>query len=562
MNIAYETRENKVASGRECLLEILRDEGVTHVFGNPGTTELALIDALAGDDDFHFILGLQEAAVVGMADGYAQATGRPSFVNLHTTAGLGNGMGNLTNAFATNVPMVVTAGQQDIRHLAYDPLLSGDLVGLARATVKWAHEVRSLQELPIILRRAFRDANTEPRGPVFVSLPMNIIDEIGTVSIPPRSTIVQAESGDISQLVRLLVESAGNLCLVVGDEVGRYGATEAAVRVAELLGAPVYGSPFHSNVPFPTDHPLWRFTLPPNTGEMRKVLGGYDRILLIGDRAFMSYTYSDELPLSPKTQLLQIAVDRHSLGRCHAVELGLYGDPLSLLAAVGDALSQERALAPSRDSRLAIARDWRASWEQDLKDECERLAPSRPLYPLVAADAVLRGVPPGTVIVDECLATNKYVRQLYPVRKPGEYYYFRGAGLGWGMPAAVGVSLGLERQQRVVCLLGDGAAMYSPQALWSAAHESLPITFVVFNNSEYNILKNFMRSRPGYNAQSGRFVGMEINQPSIDFCALARSMGVDAVRLTEPDDITAYMIAAGDREGPSLLEIPIAATAS
>lgn len=560
MNVRYGTREQKtVESGRECLLEILRDEGVTHVFGNPGTTELPLMDALAGDDYFQFILGLQEATVVGMADGYAQATGQPSFVILHTTAGLGNGMGNLTNAFATNVPMVVIAGQQDSRHLAYDPLLSGDLVGLARATVKWAHEVRSLQELPIILRRAFRDANTEPRGPVFLSLPMNIVDEIGTVTIPPKSRIVETAQGEISEMVRLLVESADSLCLVVGDEVGRYGATEEAVRVAELLGIPVYGSPFHSNVPFPTEHPLWRFTLPPNTGEMRKILGGYHRILLIGDRAFMSYTYSDQLPLSPETELLQIAVDRASLGRCHAVRLGLCGNPLSLLQALADALAGEKTLATKAGRKLAVARTWRDEWNEELVNQIRSLTSERPLHPLVAADAVLRGNPPGTILVDECLATNKYVRQLYSALKPGQYYYFRGAGLGWGMPAAVGVCLGAQRQ-RIVCLVGDGAAMYSPQALWSAAHENLPITFVVFNNSEYNILKNFMRSRRGYNAQSDRFVGMEINHPSIDYCALAQSMGIEAMRLTEPEEITAAMIAAGEREGPFLLEIPIAST--
>ncbi len=559
LSVCYETEDLKAASGRECLLEVLRDEGVTHIFGNPGTTELPLIDALAGTDDFQFILGLQEATVVGMADGYAQATGRPSFVNLHTTAGLGNGLGNLTNAYATNVPMVVMSGQQDSRHLVYDPLLSGDLVGLARSTVKWAHEVRSLQELPIIMRRAFRDANTEPCGPVFVSLPMNIIDEIGSVSIPPRSKISEAEVGDVSELVQLLTESGKTVCLVVGDEVGRYGATDAAVRVAELLGADVYGSPFHSNVPFSTEHPLWRFTLPPNSGEMRKALHEYDRILLVGDRAFMSYTYSDELPFSPNSELLQIAVDKHSLGRCHAVRLGLYGNPAYILDAVGTALSQEEALCSSSADKLKFAREWRLQWDKKLELEVSALSLSRPLYPIVAAEAVIRGLPRGTVVVDESLATNKYVRQLYPAWQPGQYYYFRGAGLGWGMPAAVGVCLGLRRQP-LVCLVGDGAAMYSPQALWSAAHENLPITFVVFNNSEYNILKNFMRSRKGYNAQSGRFVGMDLNQPKIDYCSLAGSLGIDAVRLTDPADISSYISMAMRKDGPSLVEIPIATT--
>lgn len=561
MSLCKQTEKGRtVASGRECLLEILRDEGVTHIFGNPGTTELPLIDALAGTDDFEFVLGLQEATVVGMADGYAQATGRPAFVNLHTTAGLGNGLGNLTNAFATNVPMVVTAGQQDSRHLIYDPLLSGDLVGLARSTVKWAHEVRSLEELPIILRRAFRDANTEPKGPVFLSLPMNIVDEIGEVAIPPKSRIIDGGPGYISELTKLLtVSRRGKVCLVLGDEVGRYSATDVAVRVAELLGADVFGSPFHSNVPFPTHHPLWRFNLPLNCAQMRESLEEYDCILLIGDRAFMSYTYAEELPYAPGTTLIQIAVDKHSLGRSHAVDLGLCGNPALLLEALERELSAKGLPDAQGVSHLAAANARRQEWIRNLEMELSFLGSERPLHPLVAANAVLRGVPPEMVIVDECLATNDYVRQLFPASRPNQYFHVRGAGLGWGMPAACGVSLGLNRQP-VLCLVGDGAAMYSPQALWTAAHENLPVTFVVFNNSEYNILKNFMRNRPGYNGQREQFVGMDLTKPAIDYCSLAAAHGVEAIKLTEPAEISSHIASAIRKKGPSLIEVSITAT--
>src|SRR3954452_9211880 len=193
-------------TGRDALLDVLRTEGVRHLFGNPGSTELPLMDALAGAADLRYVLALQEASVVGMADGYAQATRRPAFVNVHTAPGLGNAIGNLTNAHANRTPLVVTAGQQDERHLVHDPVLSGDLVGLARPVSKWAHEVRSLDELGVVLRRAFHDAASPPSGPVFVSLPMSILDEEGGAPVPAPSQLERAAvGGGLDELAELLI---------------------------------------------------------------------------------------------------------------------------------------------------------------------------------------------------------------------------------------------------------------------------------------------------------------------------------------------------------------------
>jgi benzoylformate decarboxylase len=544
--------------GRECLLEILRSEGVTHIFGNPGTTELPLLDSLAAAEDLHFVLGLQEATVVGMADGYAQATGRPSFVNLHTTVGLGNGMGNIANAFATNVPMVITAGQQDRRFLAYDPLLSGDLVGMARPVVKWAHEVRSLAELPIMLRRAFLIANTEPKGPVFLSLPMDIIDEVGPVVVPPRSRILDEKYYAVDEIADLLLDSQKRICMVVGDEVGRYNATQTAAEVAERIGCDVFGSPFFSGVPFPATHPLWRGVLPPNFAQMHDQLAPYDRILLIGDHAFMAYTYSEAQPFSPSADLIQFAVDRHSLGRSYALRAGVCGSPKELLDALAIALwkrkRREDAVANLKEACVR-----RTAMDRKLEDEVARLQTQHPLHPMVAVHAVIRSLSSDAALVDECLVANPYVRQMLPATRHDQYFYVRGAGLGWGMPASLGVSMS-NRQRPVLCLIGDGAAMYSPQALWTAVHEDLPITFVVFNNSEYNILKNYMRARDGYNAQAGKFIGMDLASPAIDYCALARSLGMQSARLEDADEISEFISRAQNRKGPALLEIPVVRT--
>ena len=227
------------------LLEVLRTEGVRELFGNPGSTELPLIDALAAADDLHYVLALQEATVVAMAEGYAQATRRPAFVNLHTSAGLGNAIGNLTNARANGTPLVVTAGQQHYAHIAHDPLLAGPLVELAHGTVKWGHEVRTVDELGTIVRRAFHDAAAPPAGPVFVSLPMNLLDAETAEPVPAPSAIdLGAVAGALDELADLAVEAAPErLALVLGDEVASADAVDEAVAVAEALGAPVYGSP-------------------------------------------------------------------------------------------------------------------------------------------------------------------------------------------------------------------------------------------------------------------------------------------------------------------------------
>jgi benzoylformate decarboxylase len=545
-------------SGRECLLEILRSEGVTHIFGNPGTTELPLLDALAAANDIHFVLGLQEATVVGMADGYAQATGRPAFVNLHTTVGLGNGMGNIANVFSTNVPMVITAGQQDRRHLAYEPLLSGDLVGMARSTVKWAHEVRSLQELPIMLRRAFLYANTEPKGPVFLSLPMDIIDEVGTVVVPPRSRILEETTCNADEIAELLLDPSCRICMVVGDEVSRYNATQLATEVAERLGCHVFGSPFFSGVPFPVNHPLWQGILPPTGVQMHQVLSQFDRVLLVGDDAFISYTYSEGQPFPHTAELIHFAVDKHALGRTYAVRAGVCGSPRELLSALALALWKRKRRNDSVTS-LAIARANKAALLQQMDAEIAALSSQNPMHPMVAAHAVIGSLPAGTTVVDECIVANEYTRRMLPTTRHNQYYFVRGAGLGWGMPAAVGVSLA-RRRQPVLCMVGDGAAMYSPQALWTAAHENLPITFVVFKNSEYNILKNYMRARDGYNAQSGHIIGMDLTDPAINYVALAQSMGVDSMRLRSAREIAEFVSELQNRQQPSLIEIPISST--
>jgi benzoylformate decarboxylase len=537
--------------GRDVLLDVLTTEGVRHIFGNPGTTELPLIDALAGRDDPAYVLALQEATAVAMADGYAQATGRPAFLNLHTSAGLGNAIGNLTNAQANSTPLVVTAGQQDRRHIAADPLLAGDLVGLARPVSKWAHEVRTVGELGTIVRRAFHDAATAPAGPVFVSLPMDLLEEDTDVPVPPPSRIerrtVPAALEDLADALASIDPS--QLVIVAADEVAASGAVDALVAVVEALGCGVFGAPLHSNVVFPVRHPLWRGDLAPAAASINRALAAHRRVLFVGGRAFMVYPYTPGPAVPPDVELLHLSADPHQLGRTWPTALGLQGDPKATLEALLPLLA-ERVDPQALDASDA---DDRA---EALEEKARARYDDVPMHPMAAAHALVRALPPDSAVVDEAITTGTYVRGFHHVAASGGYFFCRGGGLGWGMPAALGVSLGFDGEP-VLCVVGDGSAMYSPQALWTAARERLPVVFAVVNNRQYLILKNALRAMDGDSAATDRFVGMDIVDPPVDFVGLAQSMGVPATLVEKAGDVTDAVRAAWDSGGPHLLELPI-----
>lgn len=543
--------------GRDVVLEVLRTEGVQHLFGNPGTTELPLMDALAQAPDLHYVLALQEATAVGMADGYAQATRRPAFVNLHTSAGLGNAIGNLTNAQANGTPLVVTAGQQDRRHLAHDPLLAGDLVGLAGPVSKWAHEVRTADELATMLRRAFHDAASAPAGPVFVSLPMDLFDDEVGSPVPSPSVIHRAAVADgLDELAALLTEpEPGSLALVLGDEVSASGGLDAAVALAEALGTPVHGSPLHSTTVFPPLHPLWAGPLPPSATGIRAVLERYERVLLVGGRAFMVYPYTPGSPLPASTELLHLSPDASLIGRAHPVIFGAVGDPRASLQALLPRVAK-RVDGEAVTAQLAKAGEQRAADLAAREDAALGRYDQVPMHPMAAAHALLRALPPDTAVVDEAITTGSYVRGFHHPAVADRYFFCRGGGLGWGMPAALGVSLGLDRQP-VLCVVGDGSAMYSPQALWTAAHEQLPVVFAVVDNQQYLILKQSHRSMGTDSGRSGTFVGLDLDDPPLDFVSLARSMGVGATRVEQAGDAGEAVRAAIDTGRPHLLHLPI-----
>ncbi len=549
--------------GAAVLLEVLRSEGAQYIFGNPGTTELPLLDELTGWPEIDYIWGLQEASVVAMADGYAQASGKPGVVNLHTAGGLGHGMGALLNAHISNTPLVVTAGQQDMRHNLTDPLLFGDLVRIAAPAVKWTAEVTHPDQLPVLLRRAFHDCTAAPSGPVFLSLPMDVMEKRSTVGIAEVSHIDRtAIAGSLERLADILSGfTPGKIAIIAGDEVRPSDAGNETVALAEALGAPVFGSSWPAFVPFPTSHPLWAGNLPTKASEIRSWLEPYDAILALGGKSLITILYSEGPAVPPGCQVFQLSADVTDLGRTYSTPLSMVGDIKASLKVLLPML--DRKLARHREAILSLrqaAETARSRKLDALKSRSQAEWGEPVTTPFVAAEQVTRAIGPHIAIIDEAIATAQHTRTLLNSSSSRQYSMVRGGGLGWGMPAAVGASLGLGREP-VVSLVGDGAALYSPQALWTAAHEKLPVTFVVMNNREYNVLKNFMKAQPDYlSAQSNHFIAMDITSPPVDYLALAASMGVPARRIDRAVEIAAAVeegIASGR---PNLIEIPISAT--
>lgn len=546
-------------TGANILLDVLESEDCEYIFGNPGTTELPLIDALVDRPRLHYVLGLQEATVVAMADGYAQASGKPGFVNLHTAGGLGHGLGNLLNASTSGTPLVVTAGQQDSRHAITDPLLQGDLVSIARPACKWSAEITSPDQIAILTHRAFQDSRATPRGPVFLSLPMDVMEATSQVSIPETSHVDRRPvAGSLQELaVELTNVTPGRVAIIAGDEISNHDAYKEVVRLAELLAAPVFGSSWPAHIPYPTSHYLWQGNLPTRAVDIATALEDFDCVFALGGKSFITILYSEASALPAGCELFQLSVDGRDLGRTFPSKLSVVGDiELSLNVLNGMIEKRIAPLSEKYEQARNAARTAFTARKAALASRADMLLDVTPIHPLVAARNLATSIG-ATPIVDEAIATASHLRAFLNNSSTRQYSFLRGGALGWGMPASVGFSLGLGRQP-VVSLVGDGAAMYSPQALWTAANEDLPVTFIVINNREYNVLKNFMRAQPHYlSATTGEFIGMDLTNPLVDFQGLAQSMGVPASQVTRADEITDRVAEAIASCRPNLIEIVV-----
>jgi benzoylformate decarboxylase len=547
-------------SGKRAFLELLKQEGVEILFGNPGTTELPLMDALAVENELRYVLALQEASVIGMADGYAQASGKLAVVNLHVTPGLGNAMGMLYDAQKAGSPILVTAGQHDQDFNTTEPILWADLPPIARPLVKWSAEVHRLADLPRLLHRAAKTAMAPPTGPVFLSLPGDILKAEGEVDLLAPTRVAAQLRGDpaaVKQAATILAEAKRPL-IVAGDAVARSKAHAELIELAELIGAPVYSELVPSTASFPASHPLFRGAMTRMQGPIRKILEQYDVLFSVGGDLFTLSLPSDIEPMPAGLTLIHLDTDPWELGKNYPPQVAILGDPKTTLPDITEAVRKTMssgARGAARE-RLDAAKAATLAERDALKAKAREMAGQTPVQPLSLLNAIGEMLPKDAVVIDETISSGGGIRSLIRSDDPQSFYGLRGGGIGWGLPAALGVKLALP-ERPVLALVGDGSAMYTCQALWTAAHERIAAVFVIFNNSSYRILKQRLAAQRGLAAQVDRFVGMELTDPAIDYVGLARSLGVAAERATSVHDATDLIARGLKSDAPLLIDVPV-----
>ena len=525
---------------REAVLDLLRAFGMTTMFGNPGSTELALF--LDFPEDFRYVLGLQESVVVGMADGYAQATRNASFVNLHSAVGVGHAMGNIFTAFKNQTPMVITAGQQARSILPFDPFLfSGQATELPKPYVKWSVEPARAEDVPLAIARAYYTAMQEPRGPVLVSIPADDWDHL-TEPVLPRvvSTEFRPEPVVLGQIGDAL-DASRRPALVVGTAVDRCEAWDAVVALAERHNASVWVAPMSGRCGFPEDHPLFAGFLPAMREKIVELLGGHDYIFAVGAPAFI-YHVEGHGPHVPDGATLGQLIDDPTLAAWTPVGTTAVGN---IRLGVQDLLARPapapRAVPAPRQARpLATA-----------PDNGQLMSVAYVLQTLAGLRAR------DSIVVEEAPTARSVMHGYLPMWESGSFYTMASGGLGHGMPAAVGVALAEAQAhsgRRVLGLIGDGSSMYSIQALWSAAQLNLPITYVVLKNRRYAALQDFA---PVFGFKPGEVLqGTEL--PGMDFVALARGQGCEAVTVRDADQLAGVLRAALSASRPTLVEVEVA----
>jgi benzoylformate decarboxylase len=552
-------------TGIEAFLHVLAAAGVKHIFGNPGTTELPLNDALVNDRRFQYIFGLHEIPVVAMADGYAMASGGVGVANVHICCGLGNAMGMLYNAHCSGSPVLLTAGQQDRRLRFEEPVLAGDMVSVARPWTKWAAEVQRVEDMPAAVRRAIQTALTPPTGPVFLALPVDVqMETCEGLDLSPPSLMDRRVRPPLDSLRRAadVLAQAKNPAILAGSRVTECDAVAELAGLAERLGAPVFTeqATAHGRVPFPTDHSLHVGALPLWSPDVRRALADFDVLLVVGMNLLRSYIYHEPSRPIPETiRLVQMDNDPWQLAKNYPIEVGLLGDLKVGLAELEPMLASvlsgpQASAARARLDRYTTAR--RAK-QESLKSKISAESPRRPMTPLTLMGALAKVLPANAAVVEEAVTTtNGTLERLGALKDPAGYFGHRGWALGWGLGCALGVKLAWP-DRPVLALLGDGAALYGIQGLWTAAHHHIPVTFILCNNAQYQILKHCGDVMPLPNMAARQYLAMDLVQPEIDFVSLARSLGVEAHHITEPEELSERVreSLAGDK--PQLFDVAI-----
>jgi benzoylformate decarboxylase len=557
-----ETKMN-ARTGRFAIIEQLLADGITHMFGNPGTVEQGFLDALESYPDFKYITTLQETVAVAMADGYARKTKKPTVVQLHSGVGLGNGVGMMYQALRGHAPLVVLAGEAGLCYDAMDAQMACDLVSVARPVTKWASRVVDAKSLLRVLRRAIKIAATPPMGPVFVSLPMDVLDEINEEPVVPTSFLHTRAIPDEKVLKEVagLLSGAKKTMLIIGDGIAFSGAQEELSRVAELVGAEVWGAD-SSEVNISAAHPLYQGLLGHMFGEQsQRITNKADAILICG-----TYTFPEVFPVlegafAPNAKTIHIDLNSYEIAKNFPVDIGIVSDPKRTLGRLADILDKEmsleqKTLAATRAQNIGAAKATALQKAYAADHACwndEEIHMSKFLSILT------KYLPADVTIFDEALTCSFALNQYIAATQPGTFYQTRGGSLGVGIPGAMGIKLAAP-EEKVLAFVGDGGSMYTFQALWTAAHYKIDAKFIICNNHSYKLLKlnikEYWQERHIPEHLYPR--SFTLDKPEIRFDELAKALGVPAFRVEKPAELESVIKLFLETQGPCLLDLVIA----
>lgn len=545
-------------TGRSAFLSLLKDEGITHLFGNPGTTELPIMDALTEHPDLNYMMSMQESLVVYMAEGYSRSSGKLSACNVHVAPGLGNAMGAIYAAKFANTPIIITAGQQEQGHGLTEPLLYDPLVPIAQPLVKWAVEVTRFEDLPRIVRRAAKVAMTPPTGPVFISLPGDILNEEGALELGAR-TRVDTRVRPIDSTLEKTAErilSASNPVIVAGHELATDDALQEAAEFASIIGCPVYQQTVQYGAHFLSEHPGFMGALSRDQQQVKDVLAPYDLLIVLGADVLRMSVWSSVEPLPEGMKIVQIGQRDWEMGKNFPTELAIRADVKETLKALNPKLMErggadQKSKADESLNKLS-SKNWSAKREVMVK-ELTAAPQTGAIDPAWMVMKIVDTMPEETIIVDEGIISSRALMSLLPYRTSSSLFGMASGGIGWGVPAACGVQAA-HPEKPLIAIIGDGSSMYSIQALWTAANQKLPVNYVICDNGGYRIIKERLFSFHG----NENFIGMDFKEPAVDFVGLANSVGVPSVRVVDHSELVpALEDALNNTSGPNLISVTV-----
>jgi benzoylformate decarboxylase len=550
INIKINIKSNTMANHEgdtvwHAFYNLLRAYDMKTMFGNPGSTEQPMLKNFPSD--FEYILGLQEATVVAMADGYSQATRKPVAVSLHTSAGTGNGMGNIMTAYHNKTPLILIAGQQTREMLIGEPMLANrDAESMPKPWVKWSYQPVRAQDVPAALIRAIAIATMPPAGPVYLSIPLDDWDAKVTSTLIPRSVSTRfAPDPEQLSLFAGRIAKAKNFALVLGQEVDKSLGWDAAVKLAELIRAPVFQAPLAERAVFPEKHPLYKGPLPIARGPLSDKLTGYDLVLVVGAEVWRYYPYVPGPVIPAGLELLHITNDPHDAGSA------LVGDSL---------LSDARLALEGLYEHLHSASDLPSFEPETVEPHVEKILAKETkepeVYPMTASNAwaaVAQLRPNNAVLVQESPSNGGDLVQVWPAEQPESYFTFASGGLGWNAPAAVGIALAQKNKKTsrpTILAIGDGSLHYSVQSIYTAVQHKVKLIYLVPINEEYAILKEFAVLEETPNVPA-------LDLPGLNAQAIAKAYGCAAFRAENETELQKHFEEALKIDGPVLIEFPI-----